>query len=94
MKFYKIKNLPIINKILTFKDPKIVKISTCQLREGDFKTLVKVGDFVKVGSTILIDKNQQKILSSISGKVTKIKTEKDIFNNLAQFIEIENDEKN
>lgn len=94
MKFYKIKNLPIINKILTFKDPKIVKISTCQLKEGDFKTLVKVGDFVKVGSTILIDKNQQKILSSISGKVTKIKTEKDIFNNLAQFIEIENDEKN
>lgn len=93
MKFYKAKNLPITNEILTFKDPKIVKISTCQLKEGDFKILVKAGDFVKIGSTILMDKNQQKILSSISGKVIKIKTEKDVFDNLVQFIEIENDEK-
>lgn len=94
MKFYKTKDLPITNEILTLKDPKIVKISTCQLKEGGFKTLIKVGDFVKIGSTILIDENQQKVLSSVSGKVIKIKTEKDIFNNLSQFIEIENDEKN
>ncbi len=95
MKFYKNDNFVINYDILKLNNVKIVTISSSQLKDDkDFKILVKVGDFVKIGTKILENKNGQKILSSVSGKVVKIGTEKDAFDNLCQIIQIENDFKN
>ena len=95
MKFRKNENFKYNDNLLEFNDVNKIYISKTQLKnDKDFICLIKVGDEVKIGTPLLKNSDGQKILSSVSGKVLNISTKTNIFNNLSQFIEIENNKKN
>lgn len=62
--------------------------------EEPFKSLVDIGECVKINQPILKNNDGQKILSSVSGKVINIKLKEDISKSLTYNIEIENDFQN
>lgn len=89
MRKFRIKNFKVDNfEIKTFA-PNKVFVSNFLLNLS-FDILVKTGDYVEEGQ-VLMQKNNQKIFSPISGKVLGVKLDKDIKNELVYYIEIEND---
>lgn len=92
MRRFRIKNLKLeCEKIQSFV-PNRVNISTVIFGKK-FNILVKASDEVKKGQEIL-EKNGQKILSPVCGKVLSIKLDNDINGELCHYIEIEKNEKN
>jgi len=93
--FKRIENNLDSTKIKIMDDFKHLSLSTCIIeKEQPFDILVKNGENIKINQPIFINKDGQKILSCVSGKVLGIKLKEENKNILTYYLELENDFKN